>query len=254
MAAMYNNYFHGFHAKQTHPAKTTDVPGVFLSPRIGGFPDAMPSRETVPKANGFSLVELLVVVVLAGILGAMLFGSLDGVRDRSHLAKCTANMRQLHTGFMLYAAENRNTLPAYRRTAEPNPNVPGDTGRYEFWYTNLNPYVPVTSRAFACPAEPRSGELPSYYGMNANIPMHLPIHNVTKPSRFFLLADSERITRITAGARTDEEIAYRHSGGSRTNLLFLDGHVEARLLEEIPSSIRVNRNSAEYKDFWLGED
>ncbi len=63
--------------------------------------------------NGFTLVELLVVIGIIAVLVAMLLPALSRARAQANSVKCMSNMRQLHTYTMLYANEYKNyALPA----------------------------------------------------------------------------------------------------------------------------------------------
>lgn len=52
--------------------------------------------------QGFSLVELLVVLVIVGLLIALLLPALFAAREASHLSTCKSNLRQLSVGMHLY--------------------------------------------------------------------------------------------------------------------------------------------------------
>lgn len=65
------------------------------------------SASTVPIAtrqlNGFTLVELLVVMALIAILAALLMSALAGTKLRSQQITCINNVRQLTVSSMLYS-------------------------------------------------------------------------------------------------------------------------------------------------------
>lgn len=74
------------------------------------IPDApCPFRRR--ELDGFSLVELLVVVAVLAILAALLLAALPGVRERGVRSVCRGNLRQFSLAIHLYGADNRDLLP-----------------------------------------------------------------------------------------------------------------------------------------------
>ncbi len=63
------------------------------------------------KFKTFTLIELLIVIAVIGILLSLLMPSLNRARVVSNRAVCMSNLKQLYTGFNLFAKNNNSRLP-----------------------------------------------------------------------------------------------------------------------------------------------
>ena len=61
--------------------------------------------------DGFTLVELLVVVAVIAVLASLLFPVFGQAREKARLASCTSNQRQLTAAVLIYAQDNDEMLP-----------------------------------------------------------------------------------------------------------------------------------------------
>ena len=87
------------------------------------------------RKNAFTLVELLVVISIIGLLIAILLPSLQGARRSAQAIICASNLRQLSTGWTIYAQQSNGAI------------VPGRTSKFSeseniYWVGNGYQYRP----------------------------------------------------------------------------------------------------------------
>lgn len=86
---------------------------------------------------GFTLIELLVVITIISILAAMLLPALARAREAANKVSCSNNLRQMGLVFLMYANENKDSLPPGNPNAfwgEPDLNYPPEFDRYIMGY------------------------------------------------------------------------------------------------------------------------
>lgn len=59
-----------------------------------------------PQRSGFTLVELLIVIVIIGILAAMAIPKFAATKEKSFVARMTSDLRNLATSQEAYFADN----------------------------------------------------------------------------------------------------------------------------------------------------
>jgi prepilin-type N-terminal cleavage/methylation domain-containing protein/prepilin-type processing-associated H-X9-DG protein len=116
------------------------------------------------RSNGFTLVELLVVIGIIALLIGVLLPVLSKARESGNAVKCSANLRSIGQGFAIYLAENKQYYPAaYLYNVDPGNGAPhvagGSAATPKRGYTHWSWYIFTAGRkaganegGFVCPS------------------------------------------------------------------------------------------------------
>jgi len=171
-------------------------------------------NTNTPKPRcGFTLVELLVVVLIIAALAAIGTSVIRSSIRSSHKAACLSNLRQIGVGIELYLQDHNARMPTL---AAGRQSLQEDIPVIE---TVLVPYL-KNSDVFRCPADSevfrKSGS--SYLWNTTQNGLH-----VTQMS-FFGTEDASRIPLVA-----DKESWHSDTDEGGTNILYADRSADSRL-------------------------
>src|ERR1051326_7726220 len=193
----------------------------------------MPARM---QKNGFTLVELLIVIVIIAVLASIALPVFNGIQERAKATQDMSNLRQIGLATQMYLNDNDGTF-----------FLPTDN-----WMKDLNPKYLSTWKIFQSPFDNKrtssedSTNAPVSYGFNINAKTasggSLSSDKITDVTRFILFAPKQNSnaaapfagTAGTAGFTVSKDDAGpngasaggTHSRGSRLNGCMADLHVE----------------------------
>lgn len=224
-----------------------------------------------PSSKGFTLVELLIVIVIIAVLSLLGISAATRVKESALVVTCASNMRNIGAAMTIYAAENGGSYPDTTHTQ--------DMGKA--WIYQLAPYLGNFDEMRLCPADPnrdlRFANKASSYILNSlvfvppldafgepdgeahNRPDRLP-----EPARTILLFIASDRAGLYPGddhTHSDQWRSWgqvlrdiapdRHkrreskdSTKGVANYLFADGHIETIPAHEIKTRIEKGENIA----------
>jgi prepilin-type N-terminal cleavage/methylation domain-containing protein/prepilin-type processing-associated H-X9-DG protein len=158
-------------------------------------------RILIPR--GFTLVEILVVIMIIAILASLLFPAFVKAQEKSRQATCLSNQHQINVAVSVWKDDHHDSYP-------PAGSVWND--------------IKISRRILTCPSKPR--QVPVGYVYSSFI-ADKPESLVTEPTEEIVTADGTSTPRtLTEPA----DIDFRHNFGFLAS--YCDGHVEMH--KELP--------------------
>ena len=217
-------------------------------------------RNRKPCCRGFTLIEVLVVILIIGIVASLILVAINMAKRKALDAVCISNLKQVGIALFSYAADNRGYLPHTSRGTGVGKNSPKNF----CWFDKIDDYWTDEnlSKAKQCPLVPEIGtgsgttkDIHSYKmnericwdvtydyyrnwlkigrayprtGLTSSGYYFFPIGKCKKKRETILLFDGRiditQVSTQTSGVHGSAD-AGRHEG--KTMILYFDGHVEA---------------------------
>ncbi len=127
------------------------------------------------------MLELLVVLGILVVLGALIFASLRNISAESKSVRCLANVRTYGQAVLLFIADNNGTLPNRTTGTTPMPAL-----RYGTW---VEPYLSMPLNDLRCPLKDKSSNVGfSYTGNGALTETFWTLQSIPAPLSRVVLA------------------------------------------------------------------
>ncbi len=212
------------------------------------------------KRHGFTIWELLLVLVTIAVIAAILFPGFCSNPQKARQVSCASNMKQLGLGIMQYAQDNDEQMP----------DIAAAPGSKNTWRSAIFPYVKST-QLYQCPSRDDKGTAPdgfprSYAANSAGIvyrgkndrgngafagPSSLPVNtdHIPYPISLIMFCEISRsnqpdfnidnLAAFNPGSRT---LWAGHLQEGYSNYLFADGH--AKTLRPLATRAMWHRNAS----------
>ena len=173
--------------------------------------------------RGFTLIEILIVLVILALLAALLLPVFSRARESARTASCASNLRQIGQAITLYVQDNNQRFPLAVQPLNCT------------WVDTIYPYAKST-KVFSCPAaqhgeyvpgcgpaEPLTGgDVAARYGFNGSYDMVVPFVEVSSVTD----ADGGTTSNYSVPTKSISLSKYRFPSNT---ILVLDGSDDAYL-------------------------
>jgi len=193
------------------------------------------------RKNGFTLVEMLVVIGIIGLLAALLLPVLSQAQARAKRIECVSDLREIGAAYHIFANDHGGKFPTQVSTNDSGALEFANAayqinGHIYFSYKFVLPLAGIisTPKLFACPADLTRFAATNFsqFNNNSNFSYDVGLVPGNDPRQIFA-ADRGLPATPKAGYVDILQVPgsissphWRSPHGYTGNILFADGHVE----------------------------
>jgi prepilin-type N-terminal cleavage/methylation domain-containing protein/prepilin-type processing-associated H-X9-DG protein len=185
------------------------------------------------RDDGFTMVELLVVIVIISILAALLLPALTGGKKRATRIVCESQLREIGIADQSFAHDHNSKFPALVSTNDGGSMEFFENGDFTNTFSEFRAFQPLgtmlsTPKLLVCPTDSKLPAASFFVLQNSNVSYFAGVNaQYDQPMSILAgdgnLASSSPLVLASAGSRLTWNSKLHEFKG---NVLFSDGHVE----------------------------
>jgi len=207
------------------------------------FYDRRP-QDSKGHAFGFTLTELLIVILIIFGLTTLLVPAVRSALDKAKQTTCVNNLKQLGTAFQLHSEAHDDRFPQAVNQTTSNwvhmvaarYAVAGKPPAWLGWSPGSQGGPGICNPTLLCPSDsklPNGANVQSSFGANLNLnDSSLRVNTVANPTKTILIIDVADDRPVYLDESDSSKVADRHKKGA--DIVFVDGHTGWRNKNDIP--------------------
>jgi prepilin-type N-terminal cleavage/methylation domain-containing protein/prepilin-type processing-associated H-X9-DG protein len=171
--------------------------------------------------RGFSLVELLVVILIIALLASLCYPAFQQAIAKARSTQCASNLRAIGAAVTQAASDNQNQYPEIAQAAtDPYPAGSGEKNLYD----TLSPYG-VTQATLQCPVDVAQGAASAYQQYGSSYEWNPTYDDEMTVTPILYWSPTVTVPVNSSRVRLCTDFNALHNG--RMNILYGDGQVRS---------------------------